>query len=174
MKEKLMCEFVLPNSKLEQLSSRLSSRQQILQTLRELGGPIKTVRHGGFTVYSICDGYLLSSELNDESHTIFRFFKVKPKFRVGDKVFLSEDIIKYKLSNEGLGNHFPPSGVLDDEQSAAYDKAVCTALTLAMDDGIYGTIIGHNYPGEKVENFRILILGHSFLVEPKDLIKVED
>lgn len=95
----------------------------------------------------------------------------KSKFKISDEVYLKESVIKWYLSNDGQEAFFPPSGVMSKSDEVEHNKAVTTMLTLGIKNDISGVIIAEHYVGTIYENYKVLILGTTFNIKPKNLRK---
>lgn len=96
---------------------------------------------------------------------------MKNKFKIGDKVYLKESVIKWYLSDYGQEAFTPPSGKLDKQQELDHDLSTMIMLTLGIKNDIPGVVLAERYLGTTDENFKVLILGKTFNIEPKDLRK---
>lgn len=97
----------------------------------------------------------------------------KQKLKLQDKVKIKQAVVKWYLSHEGQSAYFPPNGILDKEQEKSHDKATMVMLLLAMDSDITGEVVDCHYVDiPQLENYRVLILGTEFNIEPKYLVKV--
>lgn len=97
----------------------------------------------------------------------------KAKFKIGDKVKLSNRIIKWYLTTEGQDIFFPLSGIQNDHQSRIHDDVTVSMLSLCMKNDMYGEITDHHWPSSRLENFRIYVLGCYINVSPRDLTLIE-
>lgn len=52
-----------------------------------------------------------------------------------------------------------------------HDKATTIMLTLGIKNDITGRVVAEHYVGTTDENYKVLILGRNFNIQPKDLRK---
>lgn len=98
---------------------------------------------------------------------------VMNQLKVGDKVRLKKDLIKWYLSEVGQDCYFPPSGVLNPTEEETHSKMMVTMLTLAMDNSALGEVLRVNHPGTDDQNYRVKILDYETNIQGQYLTKAK-
>lgn len=96
---------------------------------------------------------------------------MKQKFKIGDKVYLKESVIKWYLSDEGQEAFFPSSGKMDKDQELDHYLSTLVMLNLGIKNDIPGVVVAEHYVGTESENYKVDLLYITFNIEPKDLRK---
>ena len=96
------------------------------------------------------------------------------RFKLGNKVRMTQALAKWYLSEEGQEIFFPPSGILDDRQEMDHDLCNIAVMSMLMEKSVVGEIVNSwiDYGNPKDSVYRIEIMGAQFNVSPESLVRI--
>lgn len=98
---------------------------------------------------------------------------MKTKFKIGDSVKISKNIIEWYLSHEGQDSFYVNGNKQNAEQSKIHDECTVAMIILACNSKLTAEVIGIHHPNTELENYNVKFLNADFNICLEDLRKAK-